>query len=1234
MKLLSRRALGVGALYGALSIVFCLPLFTEPIESTTGWNLHLNYYARVIDDVFHYRQMPFWSPWSCGGNVLWQNPQVALVSPVYLLAMIVPLGLAVKIGIVFHYWIGFVGMHLLLTEVIGLSLLGPIVYLASLFTLCGALAVRLAVGHQNVLPAFYLPLLLFFVCRAFQTRTVRPALYAAIVGALIVYNGGLSVAPLVVLAVTTLAVSVVVAQRDWRPLALASVVLGCGTAFAAPRLAPIAAFVTSDQFRNGSDPIDRPDRMTPAMIWNAYTDSTRDADSRTHYSQRYPWSEYGNYIGIVGLAGIALGIAWILIDRIRQNRLLSVAFALAAVVFFVASAGEFHPFAPGVGLMMATPFAAFVVPSRYTIGFVLFGALALGAAVAPAIDKWVTTRRRRDVLGLLCAAAVAQLAIVNQQSFRNVFTAADRPSMRADDCPEPMHPTRSADVGRLYVWSDESAISEIVFKPNRVQFSIVGGYQPSKVFLNQNFVDGWTSTAGPILLDPAVTGKMYVQLAAGQTGTYAFSFMPPRLAAGMLLLLFGVAVSAAVWNYHFAPVATKRSFVVAARAPALSFVDRAERATKVVVLASIGLAMAARVFVAGVNAPGFAFVAVAAFAIACAASLRWEGGVSAVLASAFVAPAFFARVAVHDVNAFPVYLAAALVGAMVPRWSRGWSLPPEWRVPLVGWAVATAVAWPILALRELDFHPEITGMLDLPASAIGVSAAGSIGATADAALLLMLTVVWLDWLFDHYGRDRRRFQRTIVVPLLISGAVAGLVATYQLFVDISFLNSGWAQFRRAGGTMMDANAFGIAAVLCSCGFLAGIDPRERRPSAWMIAGFALSLLGVWASGSKTALVAEIVALGFAVESIVVRRAGADEPTSRRHGRRIVALAGAAGVLVSILFALRGTGPMLRLGWILPSASAESIARFVQVLWDRGGYGRAAIEMIASNPLFGIGVGSFPVIVSDYLFSHLGGPLTPDNAQNWIRHNLAELGLVGSLGWIVWAVVFAIAVFRPSRAQTDHRATIVAGALAGIVLISQFGMPTQNAAVAITFWTFVFWYYSYRWPAAMECSSGRGSTPSWQWMLMTALIVIFAAGTLYMSLTNLRVPMRARNGGWHYTYGYSPIEQSPSGDAYRWTGQHSVAVVPAAGRLVKVKVWTVRRDIATHPVLARVWHDRSLVIDTLLHDNRPVFADVAIDRDPRWLMLRTFFDRTVPVSPPAAPDLGLAIQWTYIDAPRH
>ena len=90
------------------------------------------------------------------------------------------------------------------------------------------------------------------------------------------------------------------------------------------------------------------------------------------------------------------------------------------------------------------------------------------------------------------------------------------------------------------------------------------------------------------------------------------------------------------------------------------------------------------------------------------------------------------------------------------------------------------------------------------------------------------------------------------------------------------------------------------------------------------------------------------------------------------------------------------------------------------------------------------------------------------------------------------------------------------------------------------------------------------------------------------------------------------------------------MIPAASRAVKLIVWAVRAD-AHHPVMARVWHDEQLVIDTVLHDNRPVSADAVIDKNPQWLMIRTYLDRTLPES---QPDLGLAVQWTFAGAPTH
>jgi hypothetical protein len=1232
MEQFSRRALGVSALYGFLSILFCLPLFARPFGlGAADWDRQLFYFGEVLKNVIEYRQAPFWSPWHCGGNVMWQHPSVPLLSPVYLLVAIMPLALAVKVNIVLHYWIGLLGMHWLLTRAVRLTFLPLVVYAASIFTLSGSLALHLAAGDSDFLPAFYLPWLLYFLHLAFQSGRLRPALAAAAILAVTIYSGGVPVVPLALLAIGGLAVATAVTARDWRPLAFALVVGTYAAAYAAPKLLPVAEFVASDRFSDTRTATDHPDRMTGDMVWRAYTDSSLGIDAHVSGVQRHKWTEYGNYVGILGAIAIGVSLLWPLAARTMPGRQRAAAIAVLATSCLILSAGEFHPFSPASALAAMTSLGGW---SRYTIAAVLFGALAIGAAGRHAVDGWLMTPRRQYAATAACAIGVVSLVFVNQRPFANAFSQPQRaasfriPEPVTPPCTEPLQLIRGADVARPLLWSEDHAtISDIVFTPNRVQFAVVGGFAPSKIYLNENYAPGWRSSAGPVLLDPASGGKMYVQLAAGQTGTFAFSFVPPALTSGILLFVVAVAASALAWNLALAPVIADRTAAREAAVATRSFADRAEQATKGLILMSLAAAIVVRAFVADGNQTGFATIAAASFAAAWVISALWENAAGLVLGATFLAPAVFSRFWVHDPNAYPLFLTTGLLGVMWRRGSwRHWSLPKDWRVPLVGWALVAAVSWPIIALREVDFHPELPGMLDLPASAIALSARSSIAIAADAAALLMLGILWLDWLFQQYSGDRRRFQRSLVMPLLAGGSIACAVAAYQLFGDITFLNTGWAQFHRTAATMMDANGFGIAAMLCGSGFLACLDRGRDRPwNVAMLGGFALSLVGTWASGSKTALVAEMIALAIAGQSLA-RPSGSSGRT--RHRGRLAVLAVAGVTAGALLFALRDTGPALRIGWILPRASFDSIAGFSRMLWDRGGYGRAALEMIRSHPWFGVGLGSFPLIVGDYQFSHLGGPLAPDNAQNWIRHNLAELGTVGSLGWIAWAVCLAIAVFRrPNRAR-DWSATVVAGALVGIVLVSQVGMPTQNAAVAIAFWTFLFWYFSDRWPAIPD--GERQSAAAWQWMLLAAVIVVFAIGTLHTSLTSLRVPMRARQGGWNYVYGFREIERTPGGDAYRPTDQHAVAVVRAASRAVKLAVWVTRPDVATHPVLARVWHDDRLVLETVLHDNQPVTTDIIIEREPRMLMVRTYLDRTVPPSPP---DLGLAVQWTFADTPQ-
>ena len=579
--------MSVCALYGAIAAVFCSPLFERPDAlGISDWDQHLFYYGSVLVNSIEYGQWPFWNPWYCGGNVLWQNPQVALLSPVYPLTSLMSLALAMKVNILLHYWAGFIGMHLILTRVLGLSYLPIVVYLGSVFTLAGSLALHLNAGHSVFLPAFYLPLLVFFFLRSLQTENVRDALFAAATLALIIYNGGLHIVPIALVAIGGMAVVAAAVRRTWPPLVLSVLIGVVGFSYAAPKLAPIVLFVDGDQFWDTRTGMEGSDRMTVPMLLRAYLDPYQTRSLRVGSVQRHGWYEYGNYIGALAVILTASSMVWVLAARNVRDRWLGLSLAVTAILLLALTAGEFSRFAPSEIAGHLPLFSSFRIPSRYTVAVALLAALTIGwVARSIALDHPPTGGARLFV-GVACIAGVLQLLVDNRAQFGGVFSVApldrgfrllagpdtlvtDRatspygpnsPMLRAllrgesfYNCYESLQLRHTADADHPLVFSDgKSKVFETRFSPNRIQFSVANGREPSRIFLNQNYARGWRSTAGPVTADPQ-SGMPSVELPPGQTGRFSFAFVPPGLGLGLIVLAGALGASALVWSRRLRP---------------------------------------------------------------------------------------------------------------------------------------------------------------------------------------------------------------------------------------------------------------------------------------------------------------------------------------------------------------------------------------------------------------------------------------------------------------------------------------------------------------------------------------------------------------------------------------------------------------------------------------------------------------------------------------------------------
>ena len=179
-------------------------------------------------------------------------------------------------------------------------------------------------------------------------------------------------------------------------------------------------------------------------------------------------------------------------------------------------------------------------------------------------------------------------------------------------------------------------------------------------------------------------------------------------------------------------------------------------------------------------------------------------------------------------------------------------------------------------------------------------------------------------------------------------------------------------------------------------------------------GLLIASGGVWLSGSRTAFLALVVGVTLIVVPACRRLASPDT-------RPLPFVLGAVALVVFLAFAalvfVPLTGPGERIREMVPPASVDGAQRLVRTLWNRGWYGPAAHLMIRDHPVVGVGVGAFHPLVGQY--ARLAGHRAAfDNAQNWYRHQLAELGLVGSIPWILWVIFFSgIPAADPRRRRT-------------------------------------------------------------------------------------------------------------------------------------------------------------------------------------------------------------------------
>src|SRR6185503_11575151 len=475
----------------------------------------------------------------------------------------------------------------------------------------------------------------------------------------------------------------------------------------------------------------------------------------------------------------------------------------------------------------------------------------------------------------------------------------------------------------------------------------------------------------------------------------------------------------------------------------------AERCTKPLVWVSLAGALVVATWGAAYTFPLLRIIVPAATVAAwLLARSKPVVAVQALLAAFYLVPAaFMLSVVFVPAGCWVVWMAPLAAAMLASTPASRWTMPDLVKVPLACWAMVVALTWPIVLVREADFvlariHPN------------------SVWWVATVAAATILGILWVDSLFASFPAERAddgSYEADVAVPMAAGWALSSFLAIYQLFGDINFLNRGlWGYMQRARGTFADANPFGVLSAIWGPLMFALAIERWRGWRRYLgAAALPLSWLAVWASGSRSSLPITALALAFIVGHYL-------RPGKSRRGVRAAAVAAALVVTVAAgAIASRGSGvesPFKRMAASFgPRLSLEWLAETAARLEARDGYGTIASFVIRQFPLVGTGVGTFHDLVPMYARMLFHGPLQPDNAQNWFRHQLVEFGLLGSLGWIAWVGVLLWALAFGRTASRALTAGVLRGVLVGFGLISLEGMPGQDVTVVITFWVLAFWY---------------------------------------------------------------------------------------------------------------------------------------------------------------------------------
>lgn len=394
----------------------------------------------------------------------------------------------------------------------------------------------------------------------------------------------------------------------------------------------------------------------------------------------------------------------------------------------------------------------------------------------------------------------------------------------------------------------------------------------------------------------------------------------------------------------------------------------------------------------------------------------------------------------------PLVVVSLLAGVLARRrWDGEESALP---LAVSRWGGAFLVVAAASALSSAVRGETLYLLLRGAASPVFLNALGmTAGERTREAVVLFAVLVSLWAALDAFGAvvRKERGRERLVLALAAGLAAASAIALLERVLPAPLTESRWAGMGRFSGLSSDPNALGVVVSL-GAPLLVGLLLARPGPAAAVVAGLGLLFLlpVLQSSGSRTGLLLLAGAAGAAGVGLV-----------REGGRaRRVALWTAAAAVVALgvvaVVAPRGgpaaTGGLLaRLGASLSAPNAALLSNHRPMFWG------AAFDMLAVEPLSGVGLGGFPFDFPAVYERRWGRPaVATDSATNLLLDVAAECGLPA----LVLALGAAVPLLsRATSAAFDGKGADPLGraagaSLAGFALVSLLGSHLRFPEVAL------------------------------------------------------------------------------------------------------------------------------------------------------------------------------------------